>query len=124
MHGVKPLNVTRCCNILANKHLCSSVFFVQRAKITVATVLQQIPTEPPAGCFPCSVDQIITNSKIVAKHCLKISMAGKPHYLKLLQALFEPITDSGSTKIMEFTFLDTCLAQDLVKVPGEVGNYF
>lgn len=56
--------------------------------------------------------------------CLKISMAGKPHYLELLQAFPEPIADSGSTKIVEFTFFDACFAQDLVEVPSEVGNYF
>jgi len=55
---------------------------------------------------------------------LEIGMAGKPHNLELLQSFSEPIADSCSSKIVELAFFNTCLMQDLVEVPGEVGNYF
>jgi hypothetical protein len=46
MSGAKLLNATpvHYCNTLAVKHLHPSTFFVQRAEITTATVLQQILT--------------------------------------------------------------------------------
>jgi hypothetical protein len=55
--------------------------------------------------------------------CREIRMAGKPHYLKLLQAFPEPIANRGSSKIVELTFFNTCLVQNFVKIRTETGDH-
>jgi hypothetical protein len=55
--------------------------------------------------------------------CLKIGMAGKPHYVKFPQAFFEPVADRRSPQIVELTSFDSCSTQNLTEIQIEIGNH-
>jgi len=50
-------------------------------------------------------------------------MASKPHDLEFLQALFEPVANCGSSKIVELAFFDNRSMQDLTKVRIEARDH-
>ena len=48
------------------------------------------------------------DTKVILVRCLEIGMACKLHYIIFPHAFLKPVTDRGSSKIVELTFFDTC----------------
>jgi len=86
----------------------------------IATVLQQILTQP-AGCYlPRTMDNVIPDAKVEFVRRLKIRVARELHYVVLAHTLFEPVADGGPSEVVEFTFFNARSLQDFCEVPATI----
>ena len=89
----------------------------------IATVLQQILTQP-AGCYlPRTMDQVIPNAKVEFVRRLEIRVARELHYVILAHTLFESVADGGPSEVMEITFFDTRPLQDFAEISTEIVDH-
>jgi hypothetical protein len=85
---------------------------------------QQLPKQGKSRGLPCTVNQVVGNSKIKLVGSRETCMARQDHNFMLSHAILQPVCQSSPPKIVKLSASARRTFHDLLELSGEIVDDF